>query len=457
MTGPTLPQRRRLLRQMALAPAVFGAPSLLAGLGTPAASGGDYRALLVLFLNGGNDGHNCLVPTDSAYGDYQRARRELALRQSSLVPLAGSSAGHTFGVNPALAPLAPLYDAGRLAWIVNAGPLIVPATARQVLDASVEVPPHLLSHSDQVAIQQGWGAADDASGWAGRLLEELPASLRHPRAACTFSTHRTLVQGRRTPVSEVSVDPDGLRYWGRVDVADPAELWTRELTRLAQLQSANAYAAEYGRTIGAALTDAAALTEAFAAGTAPSADFGSGSLADALRTMATLLPGFKSLGYRRQVFLLNWGQFDTHANQRGSAQWTQDAQLTVMARALAAFDAANRASGVDGDVATLVMSDFGRTLRPVSGGGSDHAWGNHWWALGGPVIGRQVVGTFPTLTLGGPDDADHGRGGHFVPTTATDQVAATFAQWLGLPADRFATVFPLLANFARPTLVLLHG
>jgi uncharacterized protein (DUF1501 family) len=239
MTSPTLPRRRQLLRQLALAPVAIGAPSLLAGLGTPAAaSGGDYRALVVLFLNGGNDGHNCLVPTDGAYADYQGARRELALRQSSLLPLAGSSAGHTFGVHPALAPLAPLYDAGRLAWIVNTGPLIVPATARQVLDASVEVPHHLLSHSDQVAIQQGWGAAEDPSGWAGRLLEELPEALRHRRAACTLGNHRTLVQGRRTPVSEVSVDPDGARYFGRVDASDPAEVWTRELTRLAQLQAA---------------------------------------------------------------------------------------------------------------------------------------------------------------------------------------------------------------------------
>ncbi len=188
MTGPTLPRRRQLLRQLALAPVAIGAPSLLAGLGTPAAaSGGDYRALLVLFLNGGNDGHNCLVPTDGAYADYQRARRELALRQSSLVPLAGSSAGHTFGVNPALAPLAPLYDAGRLAWIVNAGPLIVPATARQVLDASVEVPHHLLSHSDQVAIQQGLGRrrrrqrlGRKAAGRTARSAASSPCGL-HPR------------------------------------------------------------------------------------------------------------------------------------------------------------------------------------------------------------------------------------------------------------------------------------
>ena len=452
------PARRRLLQRLAVAPALMGAPALLGGMGTVTAAGaGDYRALLVLFLNGGNDGHNCLVPTDAAYGDYQRARRELALSRSSLLPLAGASAGHSFGLHPALAPLVPLYNSGRLAWIANVGPLVEPATALQVLDGRVEVPPFLLSHSDQVAIQQGWGATEDPSGWAGRLLEELPDGMRHARAACSFGHARTLVQGRRTPVSHLEADLGGSRYWGDVDVAHPEWVWTRELTRLARLQSPNAYAAEYGRTLDAAITDAAAMVEAYAAGITPSADFGSGLLATSLRTLATMLPGFKALGYRRQVFLLNWGGFDTHANQRGSLQTTQDAQLALVSLALAGFDAANRASGLDADVATLVMTDFGRTLRPVSGGGSDHAWGNHWWAVGGPIAGRQVAGTFPTLTLGGPDDADHGRGGHFVPTTATDQVAATFARWLGLPDDRLGTVFPLLSNFARPTVDLLHG
>src|SRR5262249_40438626 len=125
--------------------------------------------------------------------------------------------------------------------------------------------------------------------------------------------------------------------------------------------------------------------------------------------------------------------------------------------ALAAFDQSMQAAGMDQNVVTLAMSDFGRTLRPASGGGSDHAWGNHWFALGGPVAGGQVLGTFPTLTLGGPDDGDANQGGRLVPTTSTDQVGATVMRWLGLPADQTVAAFPHLANFSQQTIGLLHA
>jgi uncharacterized protein (DUF1501 family) len=128
-------------------------------------------------------------------------------------------------------------------------------------------------------------------------------------------------------------------------------------------------------------------------------------VATGLRDLASVMPYFKSQGLRRQVFLQSWGSFDTHTNQRGSDAGTQDAQLSVLAKALAAFDESNRASGLDMNVVTLVMTEFGRTVRPGSGGGSEHAWGNHWMALGGPVSGGKVVGQFPRLVLGGPTTA----------------------------------------------------
>ena len=154
---------------------------------------------------------------------------------------------------------------------------------------------------------------------------------------------------------------------------------------------------------------------------------------------------------------MQWGSFDTHAAQRGTGPTSQDAQLAVLAKALAAFDSANQASGLDQNVVSLMMTDFGRTLRQASGGGSDHAWGNHWFAMGGPVRGGQVLGTFPSLTLGGPDDSDPNKGGRFVPTTSTDQVGAAAMQWLGLPADQLEAVFPNLANFSQKTIALLNA
>lgn len=448
--------RRHFLRYAGAAPVVslLGASSLLES-GPALAAGDDYRALVVIFLTGGNDGLNSLVPTDGAYNDYAAARPELALNKSVLTPMSGSSGGHTYGMHPALAPLAQLYNSGRLAWIANAGPLVAPATARQVIDRAVPVPSFLLSHSDQVMWQQGWLGDSDTSGWAGRALELLPTALRNQANAVTMNNDRTLVLGRNSPVSFLS--PWDSRYWGQADLAQPQAPAAQALNRMARWQFANKYESEYARTFGGAVTESTLFTQVNLAAKAPAGNFGSDELARALRKLASLLPVFKQRGFKRQVFLVQWGAFDTHSAQRGTGPVSQDAQLATLAKALQAFDQSNLASGVDQNVISLMMTDFGRTLRQASGGGSDHAWGNHWFAMGGPVRGAQVVGTLPTLTLKGPDDSDPNGGGRFVPTISTDQVGATLMQWLGLPASDFDKVFPNLANFSQKTINLLHA
>jgi uncharacterized protein (DUF1501 family) len=153
---------------------------------------------------------------------------------------------------------------------------------------------------------------------------------------------------------------------------------------------------------------------------------------------------------------VHWGSFDTHTYQRGASANSQDSQLATLGNALAAFDQAIVAAGLNDSVVTLNMTDFGRTLRPASGGGSDHAWGNHWFAMGGPVAGGQVLGTFPTLVPGGPDDCDNNKGGRLVPTTSSDQVGAAAMKWIGLPDDKVTAAFPNLANFSQKTINLLH-
>ncbi|MFC7652412.1 DUF1501 domain-containing protein [Pseudoduganella danionis] len=379
----------------------------------------------------------------------------LALPKETLAPLSGSSAGHSFGLHPALAPLAELYNQHRLAWIANAGPLLVPSTAEQVINNAVPLPPFLMSHSDQTAMQQGWGGDADASGWGGRGLELMPTTLLNPLRAMTMNQDRTLVLGRNSPVSLMT--SGGMQYWGRADLAQPQSYWTQALNTMARWQFNNDYEAGFARNFGASLEDSTLLVKVLAMAQAPKADFASDELANNLRALASAIPVFKSMGYRRQIFLVSWGGFDTHFGQRGSEARTQDSQLAIVGKAVAAFDQANRASGVDMDVTTLMMSDFGRTLRPASGAGSDHAWGNHWFVLGGAVAGGQVVGQFPSLVLGGRDDGDPGGGGRMVPTTSTEQVAATLMQWLGLPDSALPSVFPTLANFSVHKLPILRG
>jgi len=441
----------------------------LAGLGTGAtmlgswparsqAADESYKALVVVFLGGGNDGHNTLVPTDGMFADYQLARANLALLKASLVDLPGTAAGHTFGLHPGLAPLVSLYAQQRLAFVANVGPLVVPATAAQVRANAVAVPPFLLSHSDQVAMQQGWTGNEDLSGWGGRALELLPSTLRHSLSAVTTNNDRTLVLGRAAPVSFFG--GDGPRYWGRADLAHPERSNVQALSRMARWQSTNAYEQEYARTFGLALADSTVFTQAMMQSKAPAEDFGTdsnGNLGDSMRRIATVLPFFKAQGYRRQIFLVTWGNFDTHANQRGGGSTSQDTQMPPLSKALAAFDSANRASGLDMNVVTAVMSDFGRTVRPGSGGGSEHAWGNHLFALGGPVAGGTVLGTFPSPALGGPDDGDYMNNGRHVPTTSTDQFAASLMLWMGLEPSRLHEAFPNLVNFSQKSIPLLRA
>ncbi|MRX08246.1 DUF1501 domain-containing protein [Pseudoduganella sp. FT25W] len=449
--------RRHFLRLSGAAPVLglLGGATLLGQMRNGQAANADYRAVICLFLNGGNDGNNTLVPLDGAFGDYASARPELALAKDSLAKLNGSSAGHTFGLHPALAPLATLYNQGRLAWIANAGPLVKPATAQQVLQQAVQVPSFLLSHSDQTMWQQGWMGDADGSGWAGRSLEYFPTSLRNSINAVTMSNDRTLVLGRNSPVSFLS--GGDARYWGAGDLAQPQAPATQAMNRMAKWQFSNQYEAEYAATFGRSVSDSTLFTQAALLAKAPAADFADNPLANNLKKLASLLPVFKSLGYKRQVFMVQWGEFDTHTAQRGGGATSQDTQLDVMARALAAFDKANLAAGMDQNVVTLMMSDFGRTLRQASGGGTDHAWGNHWFAMGGPVAGGQVLGTFPALVPGGVDDMDKDKAGRWVPTTSTDQIGASVMQWMGLAPGDITSAFPHLANFTQKTLGFLRS
>lgn len=445
-------KRRDFLR----AGTLLGGAGMMGALGLGQAAGsGDYKALVCLYLNGGNDGNNTLIPTDGAYADYAAARPVLALPKDTLVALSGSSAGHTFGLHPALAPLANLYNQKRLAWIANAGPLMVPSTAEQVINNAVPLPPFLMSHSDQTAIQQGWGGDADASGWGGRGLELMPSTLFNPLRAMTMNQDRTLVLGRSSPVSLMT--SGGMQYWGRANLAQPDAAWTQALNTMARWQFSNDYETGFARNFGASVEDSTLLVKVLAAARAPQANFAGDDLANNLRALASAMPVFKAMGFRRQIFLVSWGGFDTHFDQRGTQARTQDAQLAVVGKAVAAFDEANRAAGLDLDVTTLMMSDFGRTLRPASGAGSDHAWGNHWFVVGGAVAGGQVIGQFPSLVLGGRDDGDPGGGGRMVPTTSTEQVAATVMQWMGLPDAALSSVFPTLANFSSHKLAFLRG
>jgi uncharacterized protein (DUF1501 family) len=438
----------------ALTPLTVGAPLTAAlGLALPeVAKAADYRALVVVFLKGGYDGNDLLVPLDAGFNDYAKARSDLALKRDELLPIRGYTGGN-LGMHPALSPLKPAYEQGRLLWVANIGALVRPVSAEQWRNNQIAVPPFLMSHSEQVNIVQGWDPADILNGWGGRGMELLGSDLTRSLPVVSYAFDNTLVTGLRSRMT--LANSNGSRYWGRADLTQSSNRWTQLVESLGHFQSRNPVENEFARTLEASFTDTAALSIAEQKASPNKTAFPDNRLARDLSHIARLMPIFKSDGVRRQLFFTDFGQFDTHVTQRGDEEGrAMDVQVAQVADALAAFDAELRLRNIDGEVLTLVMTEFGRTLQPT-GQGTDHAWGNHWFLLGNRLKGGQVVGRIPDLVLGGKDDGDPWKKGRWAPDYSSDQLAASVMRWLGLGEDRLVKVFPNLSNFREKTLPII--
>jgi len=444
--------RRKFLGHLgALTPIGVGS-TLTAGLGLALpslVSAKDYRALVVIFAHGGWDGNDMLIPTDAGYQDYYRARPNIAIKRDEIVALSKGYAQGSIGMNPALKPLKDIYDRGHLAWVANIGAMVKPLTAKQWRDNEVAVPPFLMSHKEQVDFVQGWDPSGVLNGWGGKGMELLPTALQGQLPVISFARDNTLVTGVRSRMT--LADSNGGRWWGRADLGDPTNRWTQIIESMGQLQSKNRVENEFSRSLSASFSDTVALTMADQKAPRTKTMFPDANrLGRDLGYISRLMPVFQSEGIQRQLFFTDWGGFDTHVTQRGNADGrAMDIQLEWLATALVAWDTELKLNGLHDKVVTLVLTEFGRTLEPA-GEGTDHAWGNHWFVMGGPIKGGQVIGALPQLVLGGVDDFD--RRGRFVPHFSSDQLANSLLAWMGMPASAASGIFPNLANFQAKTL-----
>jgi uncharacterized protein (DUF1501 family) len=454
--------RRELLKMLSATGAVgLGSGLSMLSLNSSSASSAAYKALVVIHLNGGNDGNDLLVPIDAAYTDYQKSRPSIALRKDDLVNLSSQFFGHTMGLNRAMSSLVPLFNQRKLGFIANAGPLIKPTTASEVLNGTASLPPFLYSHPEQTHLVLGWMGDQDPSGWGGRAIEAMSGN--RPMKAPLISIDSgasTLVLGQRSRI--LNAESNFSTNLGHANLADKNSEWTQIMESLTRLQSSTHVESEYARTFRANFLDSVELVKAESTTTNPAGNFENNDLARRLRFAARVMPFYKAAGASSQIYAVEWGQFDTHSNQRNSndqsGRMNQDSQLAQLANALVAFDQAINAAGLGDQVAVLVTSEFGRTLDPAAGNGSDHAWGSHWMVMGGQVNGAKMYGDkFPSLVLGGVDDAHDGKRGYWVPQMSSDQVAADLLLWLGLPQDKLTEVMPNLKNFAKKGVGFMNG
>jgi uncharacterized protein (DUF1501 family) len=454
--GAAFHERREFLRRgAALSLAGIASPWALnlAAMGEAAAAGpvSDYKALVCVFLYGGNDHGNTLVPYDSGnYAAYQAIRTGIALPRDSLLPLAPSVAlpgGRQMAFAPEWSELKTLFDAGRLGVLLNVGTLIQPTTLAQYNARSVPLPPKLFSHNDQQSVWQSSLPEGATSGWGGRIGDQFLSSNSTATFTCVnVSGNAVFMSGQSAVQYQVGANGAVALAAGKSALYG-SQACSEALKAVTTAAGTNLFENELATIMQRATGAEAQLSQALA-GAAPIATaFDSANpLAMQLKMVARMIGVRAALGARRQVFFVSLGGFDNHdflAQQHPGL-------LAQVSGAIKSFYDATVELGVAGSVTSFTASDFGRTLSS-NGDGSDHGWGSHHIIAGGAVQGGRFHGALPATAVNGPDDVGQGR---LLPTTAVDQFGAALAGWFGVPATDLPMVFPNIGHFDANALSL---
>lgn len=418
--------------------------------------GGDFKALICLFLYGGNDGNNLIIPTDTAgYNAYVRDRGILALPRAGLnsLVLPGGD-GRQFAMHPSMPRLAGLFNGGQAAMVCNVGTLVAPITKAEYVNGGAAIPPYLFSHSDQ---QVQWQTSVPDSprkvGWGGRLADLLQSLNSGSQVSMNISLAGSNYFQVGEQVFQYHVSNEGSIGLTQYDAQwSPVQEQYAAVRNVIGHSYGHVFEQEYANVFGRAVANDTLLKSVLATVpdyanyfTASTTNGELNDIAGQLRMILRLISARSALGMRRQIYFAALGGFDTHDNQIAG----QGALLGVLDNAVADFQSATAALGFANDVTLFTASDFNRTYNS-NGKGSDHAWGNHHFVVGGAVRGGRLYGSMPVLEASGPSDT--GDRGSWIPTISTDEYSATLAKWFGVAPAQMNLVLPNIGRFAAPDL-----
>ncbi len=457
-----LQSRRTFLRRsgrLALAGGAMPFALNLAAMGEAAAfDATDYKALVCLFMHGGNDYANSVVTYDTdSYNKYSAARPGIALGRASLGatvlnPTTALPNGRQYALHPSMTGMANLFNTGQAAVQLNVGPLVAPTT--RVGYSSNDrranpLPPSLFSHNDQQSIWQSSSPEGSTVGWGGNLGDLAQASNSTSLFTCisvsgnaVFLSGDTALQYQIGTNAAVRINSVSDNVYGSSAVRDA-------MRTLAESASPQVLENEYTTVTRRAISAEGLITRGLNANPATNAPFSAftnnNPLAAQLRMVARIIASRSTLGAKRQVFMVSMGGFDSHDNLLGA----HPGLLGNVSGALTEFHAATRALGIADKVTAFTASDFGRTLAS-NGDGSDHGWGSHHFVVGGAVRGQSFYGSAPPVSLGNTaaaDDQWHVGQGRLLPSTSVDQYAATMARWFGVADSELNQILPNIGRF----------
>jgi uncharacterized protein (DUF1501 family) len=420
----------------------------------------DYRALVCVFLSGGNDGHGTVIATDapsfSAFTAARSGAPGLAYSQNSLLPITPNTpqGGRTFALNPYLTGVQNLFNAGRAAIVANTGTLIAPTSKAQIQANSVPLPASLYSHFDQTAAWQAItadGGSAVHTGWGGAMADLIATMNTNSAFTCISTAGIALFLSGQTSYQLNVTSAGPIPISGLTQPLFGQQAGTNALASIMTNSEANLFAKEYevvvNRSIAAQATLATAMLPAGVGGVPNPPQYldpttnklMDNPFASSMQTVARIIGGKNGLGVTRQIFYVVLGGFDTHDNQAPQIAIL----LTQLGAGLEYFDGVMTAQGLSDQVTTFTASDFGRTLTANSNG-TDHGWGSHHFVVGGAVQGQDIYGQYPVI---GSNQANDMGAGRLIPTTSVEEYAGTLAKWFGLSDSQVKTVFPNFANF----------